>query len=292
MLWRSDPAEVRIVSTGAGSVRMALSRHGCGDGVVHGTATVSGGRGCTGYCPPRPLKRHWSSRCAGRRRASNQARNGPGAGRVCPQGPVVAVVDGVAAPGHLRLLRQTIWTASGVEHEHGQANPDPSRRRQSPARATPARSLFVAVSSKTCVSPESAALRARTNSASSEATTGIDRPSSSGPVIATSSEREPIRYRLSGCEPFRPKAVLSQSIKPVLSREMVVLVLIAPLRVSMTESETDSRSRMHTAVFSCPLARAILFAHAWVASVSGTDTTSLKPDSANAIRSDETSVST
>lgn len=106
-----------------------------------------------------------------------------------------------------------------------------------------------AVSSATCVSPESAAPRARANWASSDATTGIDSPSPSGSAIASKSEREPIRYKLAGCEPFRPKAVLSQSIKLVLSRELVVSVLIAPLRVSMTESETDSRSRMHTAVF-------------------------------------------
>lgn len=174
---------------------------------------------------------------------------------------LVAVVDGVAACWDSLAARRFGPPAEDSTNMAASATAAATviTRTRDASRDRPS----AAVSSATCVSPESAAPRARANWASTEATTRTARCSSSGPVIASSSEREPIRYRLSGCEPFRPKAVLSQSIKPVLSREMVVLVLIAPLRVSMTESETDSRSRMHTAVFSCPLARAILFAHAW-----------------------------
>ena len=72
---------------------------------------------------------------------------------------------------------------------------------------------------------ESAAPRARASWASRVATTGTDRPASSGPAKASRSEREPIRYRLSGCEPFRPKAALSQSIRPALPRHSVVVGL-------------------------------------------------------------------
>ena len=62
---------------------------------------------------------------------------------------------------------------------------------------------------------------------------------------------------------------------------------IAPLGVSITDSEAESCPSMQTAVVRWSLARPISIAHARVASVSETDTTSWKPDSVNASRSDD-----
>ena len=97
-----------------------------------------------------------------------------------------------------------------------------------------------------------------------------------------------MRYSASGCDSLSPKDEFSQTDRATQSRDAVVVAAsIAPLEVSTTDSEAESCPSMHTAIFRWSLARPTSTAHARVASVSETVTTSRKPDSTNASRSDD-----
>ena len=150
----------------------------------------------------------------------------------------------------------------------------------------------VAVSSATCVSPESAAPRARTK-------LGVKRGDHPHRQVLVERPGDRVEFgaRADQVQALGLRTVPAESgAQPVDQAGAIAVIGGRGLECAVTG--VDDRKRDRLAVEDAygsllvPVGTRDTLRPRLVASVSGTDTTSSKPDSANAIRSDETSVST